>query len=89
MGNDHGHQDQKHEPAHGGPKAPKGITFDHGGTKYTVSVDVALRSGLRGHSDRIRLPSGILIMLHPHVHEDNANTAQSIVEKGGQIWQVE
>ena len=28
-------------------------------------------------------------MVHPHIHEDNANTAESIVEKGGKIWQIE
>ena len=89
MGNDNDHHDHELEHTDGGSETQKGITFNHEGTKYTVSVEVALRSGLTGHSDRIRLPDGVLIMLHPHVHEDNANTVQSIVDKGGKIWQVE
>ena len=89
MDNDHVPRDQIHEDPQGDREAPKGITFDHGGTKYTVSVDAALGSGLTGHSDRIRLPNGTLVMVHPHIHEDNANTPESIVEKGGKIWQIE
>ena len=69
--------------------ASEGITFDHGGIKYTVSVDAALGSGLVGHSDRIQLPDGMIIMVHPHIHEDKANTPESIVDKGGKIWQIE
>ena len=89
MDNERSLDNQAQDSAQAGPGAPSGITFDHGGTKYTVSVDVAMSSGLSGHADRIQLPGGTLIMLHPHVHEDNANTAQSIAEKGGKIWQVE
>lgn len=69
--------------------APQSVTFDYGGTMYTVSIEAALGSGLAGHSDRIQLPDGTMIMVHPHIHEDNANSPKSIVEKGGKIWQIE
>ena len=87
MHSDNVPHDHIHEDPQGG--SPAGITFNHEGTKYTVSVAAALSSGLTGHSDRLRLPDGTLLMMHPHIHEDNANTPESIVEKGGKIWQIE
>jgi len=87
MGN--GHDPHEHEHAHEGSETQEGVTFNHEGTNYTVSLEAAQNSGLVGNTDRIQLPSGQLIMLHPHAHEDNANTAQSIEEKRGKIWPVE
>ena len=87
MGNGHDHHE--HEHAHEGYEAKEGVTLNHEGTNYTVSLEAAQNSGLVGNTDRIQLPSGQLIMLHPHAHEDNANTAKSIEEKGGKIWPVE
>lgn len=87
MGNGHDHDE--HEHAHEGSEAQEGVTFNHEGTNYTVSLEAAENSGLVGNTDRIQLPSGQLILLHPHGHEDNANTAQSIQEKGGKIWPLE
>ena len=87
MGNGQDHHE--HEHAHEGSEAQEGVTFDHEGTNYTVSLEAAQNSGLAGNTDRIQLPSGQLIMLHPHAHEDNANTAQTIEEEGGKVWPVE
>ena len=87
MGNGYDHHE--HEHAHEASEAKEGVTLNHEGTNYTVSLEAAQNSGLVGNTDRIQLPSGQLIMLHPHVHEDNANTAQSTEEKGGKIWPVE
>jgi len=87
MGNGHDHHE--HEHAHEASEAKEGVTLNHEGTNYTVSLEAAKNSGLVGNADRIQLPSGQLIMLHPHAHEDNANTVQSIEEKGGKIWPVE
>ncbi len=89
MGNDHDHHEHEHEHAHDSSEAHAGVTFNHEGTNYTVSLEAAENAGVAGNSDRIQLPSGQLIMLHPHAHEDNANTAEAIKEKGGKIWPVE
>ncbi len=87
MGNGHDHPE--HEHAHGGSEGQEGVTFSHDGTNYTVALEAAENSGLVGNTDRIQLPGGQLILLHPHAHEDNANTAEAIKEKGGEIWPVE
>jgi len=87
MGNDHDHHD--HEHSHDGSEAKEGVTFNHDGTNYTVSLEAATNSGLEGNRDRIQLPGGQLILLHPHAHEDNANSPEAIKENGGQIWQAE
>ena len=87
MGNGHDHHE--HEHVHEASEAKKGVTLNYEGTNYTVSLEAAQNSGLVGNTDRIQLPNGQLIMLHPHAHEDNANTGQSIEEKGGKIWPVE
>jgi len=87
MGNGHDHHE--HEHAHEASEAKEGVTLNHEGTNYTVSLEAAQNSGLVGNTDRIQLPGGQLIMLHPHAHEDKSNTAQSTEEKGGKIWSVE
>lgn len=87
MGNGHDHHE--HEHAHEGSETQEGVTFNHEGTNYTIALKSAQNSELVANTDRIQLPSGQLIMLHPHAHEDNANTAQSIEEEGGKVWPVE
>ena len=87
MGNGDDHHE--HEHAHGDSEAQEGVTFNHEGTNYTVSMQAAENSGLVGNTDRIQLPGGQLVLLHPHAHEDNANSSEAIKENGGQIWPVE
>ena len=94
MGNGHHHHDYEHthhdhEHTHEGSQAQEGVTFNHEGTYYTVPLVAAQNSGIIGNADRIQLPGGQLIMLRPHAHEDNANSSESIKEKGGKIWPVE
>lgn len=94
MGNGHEHHDHEHEHpdhehSHEGSEAKEGVTFNHDGTNYTVPLEAAQNAGIVGNADRIQLPGGQLIMLHPHAHEDNANSPESIKEKGGEIWPVE
>lgn len=78
-----------HEHAHDRPAAGGGITFNFEGSDYSVSLEAAQNAGLTGMTDRIELPSGQLVLLHPHAHADNANTPKSIREKGGKIWPVD
>ncbi|MFQ5922564.1 MAG: hypothetical protein ACE5M4_06940 [Anaerolineales bacterium] len=87
MGHEHTHHG--HEDAHGAPGDKTGVTFNHEGTNYTISLEAAKNAGLVRNTDRIQLPGGQLILLHPHAHEDNANTVRSIEEGGGKVWQVE
>lgn len=84
MGNGH-----EHEHAHKDSESHDGVTFNHEGTNYTVPLDAAVNSGLVGSSDRIQLPDGQLILLHPHGHEDNANDAKSIEQNGGKVWPID
>jgi len=90
MGNGHDHHNHDHEHTHEEPQAKdtEGVTFNHEGTNYTEPLEAAQNSGIVGNADRIQLPGGQLIMLHPHAHEDNANSSESIKEKGGKIWPV-
>ena len=64
------------------------LTFNHGGTSYTIPLRAAVGSGLIGRADRIELPNGTLVMLHPHIHEDKVNSPESIHKEGGKIWQA-
>ncbi|MCH8337628.1 MAG: hypothetical protein IH858_02110 [Chloroflexi bacterium] len=85
---EHGHHDHEHRHEEPQAKDKEGVTFNHEGTNYTEPLEAAQNSGIVGNADRIQLPGGQLIMLHPHAHEDNANSSESIKEKGGKIWPV-
>lgn len=85
----HEHEHHEPEPAHDSALTGSGVRFNYEGVDYTVPLEAARDAGLVGASDRIQLPDGQLVLLHPHAHADNANTAQSIVERGGKIWPID
>ncbi len=88
MTDEHEHHDHSHEHSHSSSSG-SGVRFSFGGKDYVVPLGAAEDSGIVGSSDRIQLPDGQLILLHPHAHEDNANNVESIEEKGGKVWPVD
>ncbi len=85
---DHVERDH-HDHGHGDGKTGSGVSFSYEGSDYSVPLEAARNAGLVGATDRIQLPDGQLVLLHPHAHGDNANTVQSIQEKGGKVWPVD